>query len=78
MDISEDVRVAVEKGEEDDVDYREVQRYQQNDGLSGREQKGSIQCASEPAEEGLLTHFEWGDVALVAGLLAEVFGAPRE
>lgn len=72
VDVLEDVGVAVEEGEEDDVDDGEVEGDEHYDWFRGGEEEGAVEGAAEAGDEGFLADFDFGAVALVAGVGAQV------
>ena len=74
----EDVGVAVEEGEEDDVDYCEVERQKDDDRLSYGQEDGAVQGTSESNVECLLADLDRCSVSVVSGDGAQVLCFPFE
>lgn len=65
VDLAEDEVVAVEEGEEDDVDDGHVEGDEHDYGLGKSEQEGSVAGAAQARQEGVEPDFDLCSVAVV-------------
>ncbi len=76
MRLGEDERVAIEKGEKDDIDDGQVQSDEDDDRLTECENKRTVKGSAKSSKETNVSDFDFRSIPVIASELPQVRGFP--